>query len=393
MIEGELFKGGNGGGAVENFDLSYEYNSVQLSNLTGLKGSSGGHGIYMADTEGYQADSGSVTIQSGMFVGGNGGSVTNSREGVSQKGYADAGHGAVINDVNSLTINDGIFMAGQPGVSEGETGKSGYDALLRDNKNIVINGGAFTNNGAKIEAIYYTQNITINDGLFSELTVSAIDDSEFLSTYENYVDENSLFYTFGYSGSNNITINGGQFEIIDFTGTQNNQIALDANASISFAKFSGATNIITSYSSSNLQNTEIGNSSVTLTSGSFTLSNGGEIDLTHENAALNFNGGTSTFEGGSTLDIGLGAVTGTDIVMASNSVTKIGVSANGASSTPTKGTLTASSSIDFEEGAIVQLVNDGTYTKWDELEGTDGIIIANATFDNSTKHKSSLYCR
>ena len=95
------------------------------------------------------------------------------------------------------------------------------DMIRRDNKNIVINGGAFTNNGAKIEAIYYTQNITINDGLFSELTVSAIDDSEFLSTYENYVDENSLFYTFGYSGSNNITINGGQFEIIDFTGTQN----------------------------------------------------------------------------------------------------------------------------------------------------------------------------
>ena len=29
VIEGELFKGGNGGGAVENFDLSYEYNSVQ----------------------------------------------------------------------------------------------------------------------------------------------------------------------------------------------------------------------------------------------------------------------------------------------------------------------------------------------------------------------------
>ena len=94
----------------------------------------------------------------------------------------------------------------------------------------MINGGAFTNNGAKIEAIYYTQNITINDGLFSALTVSAIDDSEFLNTYENYVDESLLFYTFDYIGSNNITINGGQFDIIDFTGTQNNQIALDANA-------------------------------------------------------------------------------------------------------------------------------------------------------------------
>ena len=68
-----------------------------------------------------QADS--LTIQSGMFIGGNGESVTNSSEGVSQKGYADAGHGAVINDVNSLTINDGIFMAGQPGVSEGERAK------------------------------------------------------------------------------------------------------------------------------------------------------------------------------------------------------------------------------------------------------------------------------
>ena len=55
------------------------------------------------------------------------GPATNSR-GCIAKGYADAGHGAVINDVNSLTINDGIFMAGQPGVSEGETGKSGYDS-------------------------------------------------------------------------------------------------------------------------------------------------------------------------------------------------------------------------------------------------------------------------
>ena len=101
----------------------------------------------------------------------------------------------------------------------------------------------------------------------------------------------------------------------------------------------------------------------------------GEIDLTHENAALNFNGGTSTFEAGSTLDIGLGAVSGTAIVMASNSVTKIGVSANGANSNPTSGTLQQVALLILKKEPLCNSINDGTYTKWDELEGQpDGII-------------------
>ena len=70
--------------------------------------------------------------------------------------------------------------------------------------------------------------------------------------------------------------------------------------------------------------------------------------------------------------------------MASGSATKIGLTANGNNLDPTVGTLSATKGIDFQAGAIVQLINDGSYNRFDELALEANPLIQIATADSIT---------
>ena len=426
-IEGGKFFGGNGG-VVTN-----QYNTYQTPGLLliheNVKGSSGGHGFFSADTAwGFYAGIGSVAITNAEFYGGDGGVATNMASGAI---YADAGHGIFLNNNQLIQIQGGNFVGGAGGNSPTREGRDGLDALFRDNSQIIISGGTFTNGGIKVESIYFhdfsdsygiyePQKTTFSGGEASSLTVSSIDDDALLSLYPELDDISERFTSIGYFGSNDVTITGGVIGDLlvegnrgssismtggviennfSITGSGSNTLSLSDSAIIADINVAGSTYNALSLTSSvtnsgkvsveggvtdvnawgddHFMDTTVSGGVLNFNNQDFNLVGGATLALTASDAVVNFNGGRATVKSGGLLDVSAGSVTANELQVESGGSVKQTMTSDGSGGFDVSEI--ASDTLTVDAGAQWELYNDGSFTDFNSILGTDGFLLAAAS--------------
>ena len=113
-----------------------------------------------------------IIINDGTFIGGNGGVVTNSTDGLLML----TGNGVFI-DYADVIINGGTFTGGAAGMTIGVFDKVGAGVHVQDS-NLTINDGIFRCIGLRVENRYYDSVNTISNGTFETI--------EYISNYDDY---------------------------------------------------------------------------------------------------------------------------------------------------------------------------------------------------------------
>ena len=422
-VQGGVLRGGDGGNVTNQYTT---YNVSGLSLITeSLRGASGGHGFFAGDPlNGYYSAASSLTISDGSFFGGDGGVATNFASGVI---YAEAGHGVFLNHLNEINIQDGLFSGGNPGTANGEGGASGYDAIFKDNAFINISGGTFTNNGVKIESVYFhdfgdsfgnyqPQTTTISGGLFSEVIVSSIDDDVFLSRYSDIDEITGRFTEYGYYGSNHVVITGGVIDNFIVNGTRGSYVEVSDETFINGLNVSGSgSNTVVATGTARLGDLTISGATknnfslaytvsssgrVTIHDGTtdvnawgddhfmdtvvlggvlnfnnqdFNLLDGASLAVTGSDAGVNFMGDRATVKSGASLIVSAGSVEANELQVESGGSVRQTITSDGADSFAVSEIM--SDSLMVDAGALWQLYNDGSFTDFNSVLGTDGFLL------------------
>ena len=216
-INSGTFTGGVGG----TVSLFYEsIPSVYEQTYLNIAGTHGGHGFRFTRLDqslpsvyfGASQDD-TIIINDGLFIGGDGGVVINSTDGLIN---AQGGSGVFI-DYADVIINGGTFTGGAAGTTNGVFDKVGAGVHVQDS-NLTINDGIFTGVGLRVENRYYDSVNTISNGTFETI--------EYISNYDDYTP--TVDPTF--DGSNRTTranIYGGSISNIVLSGSTYNEININ----------------------------------------------------------------------------------------------------------------------------------------------------------------------
>lgn len=218
------YQGGNGGTTVFNSDgreLSRPdyWDDVYFDNLEGARG---GNGLRVSSEYNWlnAVRSGSVTIDDGVFTGGDGGTAEN--PGTSGAD-ASGGHGLLANHTD-IFIDGGTFSGGSGGFGNGIKSADGYSVRTRD-ANLTVTGGSFVGNGQSIlfESHYLNSTATISDGTFGDATFMTDFDEEGPGT----------------TRTSTVNISGGSFGNLISLSDATTDISI-TNATLGDIYFSGA---------------------------------------------------------------------------------------------------------------------------------------------------------
>ena len=223
-VSGGSYQGGDGGSAVFNSDgrdLSRpDYSDdVYFDNLEGARG---GNGLRVSSEYNWLAGSrsGSVTINDGVFAGGDGGTAQN--PGTSGAD-ASGGHGVLANHTD-IFIHGGTFSGGTGGTGNGIKSADGYSIRTRD-ANLTVTGGSFVGNGQSLlfETHYLDSTATISDGTFGDMIFMTVFNEEGPGTTQ----------------TGTINISGGSFGNLISLSDATTDISI-TNATLGDIYFSGA---------------------------------------------------------------------------------------------------------------------------------------------------------
>ena len=421
-VLGGTFEGGRGGNVTNQYNA---YNSSGLSLIIeDLRGASGGHGFFSGDiANGYYSLAGGLTISNGNFFGGDGGIATNTGSAVI---YAQGGHGVFLNHLNSVNIKSGNFQGGVAGVANGLQGLDGYDALFVDNNNINISGGVFTNQGVKLESVYFhnfsdfygsyePQTTSISGGLFSQLLISSIDDDTYTNLYSEIDEITSRFSSIGYYGSNDVSITGGQIDnlIVDgsrgssvslasesivnsisIMGSGSNTFVVSGNANVGNISIMGSTyntlsldGFVTSsgqvtiqdgttdvnlWSDDHFMDTTVSGGVLNFNNQDFNLINGAQLRVTSTDAVVNFKGTNTAVKSGAQLDLGSGRTSANAVTVESGGSVKSTV--YGENGVVSMGSLEVEQ-LTVDAGSSWTLYNDGTFTDYGSLLNSNAFLL------------------
>ena len=373
-ISGGSYSGGSGGQATfssaENINPFAENNYFGefAGSVGGPSGASGGHGLRVFNDDYLQYGT-TLTIDGGVFSGGDGGISQNNGTGDS---VAAGGHG-IFADFVDLTINGGDFSGGAAGVQNGATGEAGYGVLLRDG-NLTITDGNFSGNGLWFESHYYDSAAAVSGGTFGDAVFAARYDEFFGSIITTSTDISGGTFdsvTFAGVGTNaafnTATITGGTIGDLYFSGSVADSattISLGPAVTVSggVQQDGGIVNV-EQWSDAHFANTTILDGTMNFNNQLFNL--GGIFELQSTNAAANFNNGLTVQDGG-ILNLGLGAVTASSVLAEDGS--RINTIFNGT----TLGQITSTGALTVDSG-----------TQWMIDAGTNAVALDD-TFDLAT---------
>ena len=216
-INSGTFTGGSGG-SVSIFSEATP--SIYEQTYLNIPGAHGGHGFRFTRLDQSTpslyfgaTQDDTIVINDGTFVGGAGGVVTNLSDGLIN---AQGGSGAFI-DYADITINGGTFTGGTAGLTNGISDLVGAGVHVQDS-NLTINDGNFIGVGLRVENRYYDSVNTISNGTFEII--------EYISNYDDYTP--TVDPTF--DGSNRTTranIYGGSISNIVLSGSTYNEININ----------------------------------------------------------------------------------------------------------------------------------------------------------------------
>ena len=342
------FTGGDGG-TTSLFKIS-DPSFYDQTNLD-IPGSHGGHGFrftrldqFPPTLNGY-TDNDKISINDGVFTGGNGGVVLNSTNGLIS---AQGGSGLFV-DYADVVINGGTFSGGAAGTTNGILDRVGAGVHAQD-ANLIINGGVFNTNGLglRVENRYYDTVNTISNGVFGKI--------EYISNVDDYsggtfiITSNRVTRANIYGGSiSNITLSGVTFNNVNIHGGNIGSINFSSSGV-------GADSIFIS-SASSIDDIKI------LSQSSNTVN--------FENNLLPIN---------TRLDLGLGNLYSTNLITQSGNQIKSTFSDNNSGSIPNTGVLSGEN-FTFTSGTSWELVNDtlNPFTNFQELSNTNGFLLASTT--------------
>ena len=352
-ISSGTFTGGSGG-TVSLYSTSTSDPSIYEQTFLNIPGAHGGHGFRFTRLDqstpsfyyGATQDD-TITVSEGTFIGGSGGTVINSEDGLIS---AQGGSGFFV-DYADVVINGGTFSGGAAGTSNGILDRVGAGLHAQD-ANLIINGGVFNTNGLglRVENRYYDTVNTINNGSFGEI--------EYISNYDDYTP--TIDPTF--DGSNRTTranIYDGSISSISLSGVTFNDINI----------FGGSVDTIIFSSNAS------GSDRVSINSSA----NVGEIKiLTQANNIVNFE--NDILPVGTSLDLGLGTLYSTNLSTQTGNQIQSTFSANNGSSIPNTGILSGEN-ITLSSGTTWQLENDSSspFENFQELSNTNGFLLVSTT--------------
>ena len=328
VISGGTYSGGNGGEATFTSELvtdpndGYAYLGEYYGEIGGALGARGGYGVRIYN-EDYEQKGATLTINGGMFSGGDGGTSDNSN--TSGDSNADGGH-ALFTDFIDVEINGGKFYGGKAGIANGVVGEDGYGVKVRDG-NLTISDGVFAGNGVWFESHYYESALAISGGNFEDVVVA--------SRYDEFYGANTKttgnisggtfdsikLLTIGDASDeishNDITIDGASIGTLIFESSvdgSDNTVSLGSSVYISSIYQDGGVANVNQWSDHQFSDATIADGAMNFSGRTFNLD--GLFELQSSTASVNFNDGLTVSSGG-TLSIGSGDVSTTDGVIES----------------------------------------------------------------------------
>lgn len=227
-------------------------------------------------------DIGSVVISNGTFTGGDGGNAAN--------GTSSGGRALYATNVVSLTVDGGTYTGGAAGLADTSTG--GAALHLSDSVAYIDGNGVFT--GGNNAAALYARNsdLTIYSGSFQGGAYGTQDYFGLVSIADS-------------GKTNNIDLNGGTFNSIDFAGSGVQLLATGSGLQVDgYVVLDGSSLIVDNASSSAFQDLWVRSGSIQFKN-AYSLFSGGnlEIFLASSSNGAPFSADTAIFETNSTIDV------------------------------------------------------------------------------------------
>jgi len=350
-INSGTFIGGTGG-SVSLFNESTP--SIYDQTYINIAGAHGGHGFRFTRLDqtppslfGASQDD-TIIINDGIFTGGDGGVVVNSANGLVN---AQGGSGVFI-DYADVIINGGTFTGGAAGTTNGVLNRLGAGVHVQDS-NLTINNGNFTGIGLRVENRYYDTINTISNGTFETI--------EYMSNYDDFSQTSNR--------TTRANIYGGSISNIVLTGTTFNEINLDGGTigEIIFNSDSLATDVV--------------NVTALTSLGSIRVDSSANNSVVFENNILPIN---------TSLDLGLNTLYITNLTTQAGNVIQSTFSNNDTSLIPNSGII-VSENLNLGAGTQWTLVNSSNnpYTSFQDLVSTNGILLAQADQGSLTYNLSA----